>query len=162
MVRRLHRDVGEVDVSDWEPPALHTEDGLGPGDVELRLSADLVNLPIVRSVAATIATRADFDLDAIADLKLAVDEACSTLITRAVPGTVMSCRFTVADDELCFAGTVRSATGAEPSTRSFGWRVLTTLTDTVHSRISSNGQHHQLDIELAKRRVMVEVPGAGA
>jgi serine/threonine-protein kinase RsbW len=161
MVRRLYPNVGEVNVTDWEP-ALHLPDGLGPGDVELRLSAELVNLPIVRSVVATIATRADFDLDAIADLKLAVDEACSTLITRAVPATVMSCRFTVSDDELCFAGTVRSATGTGPSTKSFGWRVLTTLTDTVHSRISSNGQHHQLDIELAKRRVVVEVPGAGA
>lgn len=161
MVRRLH-PTDEVNVTDWEPPGLPAPDGLRPGDIELRLSADLVNLPIVRSVVATIATRADFDLDAIADLKLAVDEACSTLITRAVPGTVMSCRFTVADDELCFAGTVHSAIDSEPSTRSFGWRVLTTLTDMVHSRVSSNGGHHRLDIELAKRRVVVEVPGAGA
>ncbi|HKS47361.1 MAG TPA: ATP-binding protein [Amycolatopsis sp.] len=147
---------------DSEPPDLHTPGDLGLEDIELRLAADLVNLPIVRSVVATIATRADFDLDAIADLRLAVDEACSTLITRAVPGTVMHCRFTVSGDSLCFVGTVRSETGAEPSTKSFGWRVLTTLTDSVHSRISSNGQFHRLDIELAKRRVVVEVPGAGA
>lgn len=162
MVRRLHPNSDEVNVTDWEPSGLQAPDGLRPGDIELRLSADLVNLPIVRSVVATIATRADFDLDAIADLKLAVDEACSTLITRAVPGTDMGCRFTVSDDELCFSGTVESATGTEPSTRSFGWRVLSTLTDMVHSRVSSNGQHHRLDIELAKRRVVVEAPGAGA
>src|SRR6187399_2876666 len=106
MVRRLFPNVGEVDVTDWEPPDLHVPSEPGPADIELRLAADLVNLPIVRSVVATIATRADFDLDAIADLRLAVDEACSTLITRAVPGTVMSCRFTMSGDALCFVGTV--------------------------------------------------------
>jgi len=160
MVRRLHLNVGEVNVTDWDPPDPRERSDLGPGDIELRLSADLVNLPIVRSVVATIATRADFDLDAIADLRLAVDEACSTLITRAVPGTVMTCRLTVSGDALCFTGDVQSATGTEPSTKSFGWRVLTTLTDMVNSRVSSNGQHYELNIELAKRRA-VEVPGAG-
>lgn len=149
-------------MTDWEPPVLHASADLEPGDIQLRLAADLVNLPIVRSVVATIATMADFDLDAIADLRLAVDEACSTLITRAVPGTVMSCRLSVAGNSLCFVGTVESATGTEPSTKSFGWRVLTTLTDLVNSRVSSNGRHHRLDIELAKRRVVLEVPGAGA
>jgi serine/threonine-protein kinase RsbW len=163
MVRRLYPNVGEVNVTDWEPPDQHTRSSdLSPGDIELRLAADLVNLPIVRSVVATIATRADFDLDAIADLRLAVDEACSTLITRALPGTAMNCRFTMSGDSLCFVGTVESETEAEPSTKSFGWRVLTTLTDMVNSHVSSNGQHHRLDIELAKRRVVVEVPGAGA
>jgi serine/threonine-protein kinase RsbW len=148
---------GEVNVSDWEPPPLHARN-----DIELRLGADLVHLPIVRSVAATIATRADFDLDAIADLRLAVDEACSTLITRAVPGTTMRCRFTVTDHELRFVGTVWSASEGTPSTKSFGWRVLTTLTDAVDSRVNSNGQGHQVEIELSKRRVVVDVPGAGA
>jgi len=162
MVRRLHPNNTEVNVSDWEPPGLPGSISLGPGDIELRLAADLVNLPIVRSVVATIATRADFDLDAIADLRLAVDEACSTLITRAIPGTIMSCRFTVPGDALCFIGTVQSANASEPSTKSFGWRVLSTLTDAVQSRITSNGHSHRLDIELAKRRVVVEVPGAGA
>ncbi|HVV11421.1 ATP-binding protein [Amycolatopsis sp.] len=142
----------------WEPPPLHARN-----DIELRLGADLGHLPIVRSVVATIATRADFDLDAIADLRLAVDEACSTLITRAVPGSTMRCRFTVTGDELTFTGTVHSESDSAPSTKSFGWKVLTTLTDSVDTRVTSNGQQgHQVDIELAKRRVVVDVPGAGA
>ena len=161
MVRRLYPNAGEVNLTDRELPAPEMPADLGPGDIELRLAADLVNLPIVRSVVATIATRADFDLDAIADLRLAVDEACSTLITRAVPGTTMRCRFTATDDELCFSGTAWIMNEKEPSTKSFGWRVLTTLTDSVHSQVTSNGQHHRLDIELAKRRA-VGVPGAGA
>jgi len=158
MVRRQYSDYGEVKVTGWEPPPLHAHN-----DIELWLGADLVHLPIVRSVVATIATRADFDLDAIADLRLAVDEACSTLITRAIPGTTMRCRFTVSDEELRFTGTVKSATDSKPSTKSFGWRVLTTLTDAVDARVTTNGQEgHQVDIEIAKRRAVVDVPGAGA
>ena len=158
MVRRWHSDDGEVKVTDWDPPPLRVHD-----DIELALGADLVHLPIVRSVVATIATRADFDLDAIADLRLAVDEACSTLITRAIPGSTMRCRFTISADELRFVGTVRSDAGSAPSTRSFGWRVLTTLTDEVAAHVSADGQRgHRVDIELAKRRALHRVPGAGA
>ena len=158
MVRKQYSNDGEVKVTDWDPPPMHAHN-----DIELRLGADLVHLPIVRSVVATIATRADFDLDAIADLRLAVDEACSTLITRAIPGSTMRCRFTVSDDELRFVGTVWSDTDSTPSTKSFGWRVLTTLTDSVDARVSSNGRHgHRVDIELAKRRAMLDAPGAGA
>src|SRR2546423_3530913 len=42
-----------------------------PNSIELRLAARLEHLPIIRSVAANLAIRADFDLDSIADLKLA-------------------------------------------------------------------------------------------
>ncbi|HVW41922.1 MAG TPA: ATP-binding protein [Amycolatopsis sp.] len=158
MVRKQYSNYGEVNVTEWEPPPLHAHN-----DIELWLGADLVHLPIVRSVVATIATRADFDLDAIADLRLAVDEACSTLITRAIPGSKMRCRFTAADDELRFVGTVRSDSDSTPSTKSFGWRVLTTLTDVVDARVSTDGhQGHRVDIELAKRRALLDVPGAGA
>ena len=157
MVRRYPNN-GEVKVTDWDPPPLHARN-----DVDLWLGADLGNLPIVRSVVATIATRADFDLDAIADLRLAVDEACSTLITRAIPGSTMRGRFTVADDELRFLGTIRSDTDSAPSTKSFGWRVLTTLTDSVDARVSADAeQGHRVDIALAKRRALLDVPGAGA
>ena len=61
--------------------------------VELRMAANPTQLSIVRAVAADIAMRQDFDLDAIEDLKLAVDEACSTLITLAAPDAVLSCTF---------------------------------------------------------------------
>ena len=42
-------------------------------DIELRLGASLVHLPIIRSVAASIAMRVDFDLDSIADLPTDID-----------------------------------------------------------------------------------------
>lgn len=125
--------------------------------IELRLGAALEHLPIIRSLAASIAMRADFDLDAIADFKLAVDEACSMLITRAVYGTTLVCRFAVTKEEIRFTTVARSSSDAEPDPDSFGWRVLTTLTDHATTRIekaspAGNGDGHLIHIELAKRK----------
>lgn len=128
-------------------------------DIEVRLGASLVHLPIVRSVAVNIAMRADFDVDAISDLEMAVDEACSTLITIAAPGAVLICRFTISADEILFRAGVPSRASTPPSTTTFGWRVLTTLTDQarVWEEPEGDGQsNHLVHIELAKRRPVVE------
>lgn len=138
---------------------MSTPDVVKPGldVIELRLGAVLEHLPIIRSLAASIAMRADFDLDAIADFKLAVDEACSTVITRAMYGTTLVCRFTLSKEEIRFTTVTRSTNNAEPDLDSFGWRVLTTLTDHATSWIeqdngAGNGGVHLIHIELAKRK----------
>jgi serine/threonine-protein kinase RsbW len=132
-----------------------TEDG-SPDEIELRIGAVLTNLPIIRSLASSIAMRADFDLDSIADLKLAVDEACSTLITQGAPDTTLRCCFAVTRDEIRFVVTVASTSDKQPSSDSFGWRVLTTLTDHTASWVEpderNGGGRHLVHIELAKRR----------
>ncbi|PZS33659.1 MAG: hypothetical protein DLM61_04825, partial [Pseudonocardiales bacterium] len=51
-----------------------------PAVVELRLPARAALIPTVRTVASDLAGRADLDLDAIDDLRMAVDEACTTLV----------------------------------------------------------------------------------
>lgn len=124
--------------------------------IELRLAARLEHLPIIRSVAANLAIRADFDLDSIADLKLAVDEACSTLITRAAGDALLSCRFMVRPNEIRFVASVLSGDDQEPSRDSFGWRVLTTLTDHANTwvdGVATNGQGSRVYIELTKRKI---------
>lgn len=123
-----------------------------PDGIELRIGAKLEQLPIIRSLAATVAIRADFDLDSIADLKLAVDEACSTLITRAVPGTALTCRFILRDNEIRFMGRVVSAVDTEPKRDSFGWRVLTTLTDHADSWVNRAESGYAVHIEIIKRK----------
>jgi serine/threonine-protein kinase RsbW len=130
-----------------------------PDDIELRLAAKLDHLPIIRSVAANIAIRADFDLDAIADLKLAVDEACSTVISHAIPGTALSCRFEVYQTGIRFAVEARSINRNKPSRDSFGWRVLSTLTDEVNTWVDTEvntTDGHVLHIEFTKRKTAGE------
>ena len=57
--------------------------------VELRIQATLDQLSILRALAATVAIQENFDLDAIADIKLAMDEICTHLIVRAAPDSVL-------------------------------------------------------------------------
>lgn len=121
------------------------------GEVELRVAAVPEQLPVVRSVAGVVAMRADFDLDAIADLKLAVDEACSTLITLAESGEVMVCRLAaVEDDEFEF--TVSVPSDREPSQETFGWRVLCALADEVTAWTEAPDGAQLAYIRLARRK----------
>ena len=55
----------------------------GVSTVEVRTSATAALIPTIRAVVSDLAARADFDLDAISDLRMAVDEACATLVDAA-------------------------------------------------------------------------------
>lgn len=104
----------------------------GPAVVELRLSARATLIPTVRTVAADLAARADLDLDAIDDLRMAVDEACTTLVRLTTEDDSLVCLFTLGENGIEFSVHTRPAwTGAKVSTESFGWRVLQTLADQV-------------------------------
>ena len=54
--------------------------------VEVLVDAVAGQVPLLRSVAADVAIRNDFDLDAIEDLRMAVDEAAALLVGCAVDG----------------------------------------------------------------------------
>lgn len=109
--------------------------GGGGSVVEVRTSATAALIPTIRAVASDLAARADFDLDAISDLRMAVDEACATLVDVASPGSALQCSFTVHGSLIQVEARVDTA-GPEStvSTDTFGWRVLQTLADEVELR----------------------------
>lgn len=125
-------------------------------DIEIRLGANRTHLPLVRAVAFDIALGADFDLEEISDIELAVDEACSWLISQAVAGSLLSCRFSLGvdsfgADSLAVTATVTTAAEVTPGPATWGWHLLTTLTDAVISwadRVDT-GSHH-VHIEFVK------------
>lgn len=100
-----------------------------PSPVEVRVHADPALIPSVRAVAADLAARADFDLDAVSDLRMAVDEACSALVPLAREGGQLRCGFTVRDGSIVAVARVPVGEPATLRQDTFGWRVLTTLTD---------------------------------
>lgn len=53
--------------------------------VELNVAARLENLALLRTLVGAIGTFEDLDFDAVADLRLAVDEVCTRLIRSALP-----------------------------------------------------------------------------
>ena len=120
-------------------------------DVEVRLIADLGQLFVVRALAATIAIRQDFALDAVEDVKLAVDEICSTLVPRAAAGEQLSCRFTASEGRISVVAGVVSDSATPVDQETFGWRVLTTLTDEASSSVTPLGDAgYQVVIEVSQ------------
>jgi serine/threonine-protein kinase RsbW len=123
-------------------------------EIEVRVGADPTQLPVLRAVASVVAMRQDFDLDAISDLKMAVDEACSMLVLKAAKGTILSCRFQPGATEIRVLASALSESDEWPDTGSFGWHVLSTLTDEVDASVapaSADPGGFTLRIELAKR-----------
>ncbi|WP_063053863.1 ATP-binding protein [Nocardia arthritidis] len=110
---------------------ISAEQGLYSTPVEIRVAASVTQLPIVRGLAETLVLLSEFTLDEVADIRLAVDEVCSTLIAVAAPETSLNCRFTVGDTELLVRVEGIAEKPGLPDQRSFGWHVLRTLTDAV-------------------------------
>ena len=54
-----------------------------PAAIELRVAARLENLALLRTMVVAVGTFSDLSLDAVSDLRLAVDEACTALIGSA-------------------------------------------------------------------------------
>jgi serine/threonine-protein kinase RsbW len=118
--------------------------------VEIRISARPALIPTVRAVASDVAGRADFDLDAISDLRMAVDEACTTLVEMADPDSTLNCLFQLDPDRIQVTVSIASAVpGAQVRTDSFGWRVLQTLADEVST--DQEGRAGALSVTLVKR-----------
>ncbi|WP_199430115.1 ATP-binding protein [Qaidamihabitans albus] len=135
-------------------------DWIGPrfaGPVELRVPADNGQLAMVRMVVQHVAERADFTPDAVADVKLAVDEACTCLISRSLPGSVLGCRFLAGPDALRVTVSCTTRGGRMPDERTFGWQVMRTVTDSLSAwREEHNGHHNGgrvVHIVIAKRRL---------
>jgi serine/threonine-protein kinase RsbW len=103
------------------------------GGVHVRLPADPSQLFVLRSLAASMAIRQDFDLDAIADVKLAVDEMCSGIALRARPGEPLVCDFLARDGMIDVTVATVSANDDPIAQDTFGWLVLTTLSESVSS-----------------------------
>lgn len=101
------------------------------GPVELQVPTELDQLAVVRTVAEAVAARENFDLDAVADIKLAVDESSACLISRATLGARLECRFRVLPHTLEVVVSTTTTADDVPNENSFGWHVLTTLTDTL-------------------------------
>lgn len=130
-----------------------------PRDVELRVRAVPEALVTVRTVAGDLAARAEFPLDAVDDLRLAVDEACTCLADLARPETRLTVTFAVEDDRIMLTASV-STTGPTTLPRdTFAWRVLSTLADEVGvlaEAPATPGDPHRLALRMTMYRPTME------
>lgn len=123
--------------------------------IEVRIPRSIVHIPAVRAVAADLAVRQDFDLDAVSDLRMAVDEACAELVGLAVQtdrphhdgqpagqlpdGATLHCVFAVSPAAIEVTTSTEVSAPVSIPTNTFGWRVLGTLTDLVEPLDTGHG-----------------------
>ena len=118
-------------------------------DVELRIPADSAYVSVLRTTTAGLAARLDFPIDDIEDLRIAVDEACAMLLTQAMAGADLECRFELTSDAIDVAVSVLTLDGQEPSRDTFAWTVLTALAGEVDSSVDAD---NKVTLVLHKRK----------
>jgi serine/threonine-protein kinase RsbW len=105
----------------------------GQRAVELHVAARLENLAVLRTLVGAIGTFEDLDFDAVADLRLAVDEVCTRLIRSATPDATLVVVVDPRDDELVVEASAACDTHDVVAPGSFSWHVLTSLADDVQT-----------------------------
>lgn len=125
----------------------------GTQAVELRVEAKVENLAVLRTVVGAVGTFADLDFDAVADLRLAVDEACTRLIRSASPDTTLVVVVDPGEDVVVVQASAECESVDVVTPGSFSWHVLTSLTDHVTTFTDSNGADGRVfGITLTTRR----------
>jgi serine/threonine-protein kinase RsbW len=102
-----------------------------PERVELRVPADPAYLAVIRTATAGLATRLDLTLDAIEDLRIAVDEASAMLLSTGLPRPPgeLHATFTVDTGQL---DVLITGPGVHlPAEDTFAWAVLRALAGQV-------------------------------
>ncbi len=117
--------------------------------VTLRLPAAGAYLSVLRTATAGLASRLDFTIDDIEDLRIAVDEACAMLLARCVPGADLECSFELTTDAIAVSVAVPTLDGEQPSRDTFAWTVLTALAGEVDSSVDAD---RRVILSLRKRR----------
>jgi serine/threonine-protein kinase RsbW len=123
--------------------------------VDVRVDADPEQVGLLRGFAASIAIRMDFDVDAIEDLRMAVDEACLMLVRAGAPGSSLHCSFHLGAEELRVHARVETAGDAPvalPSADTLSWHILTSLADSVTEDVTELPTGHQVSIDLVSRQ----------
>lgn len=104
-------------------------------EVTIRLPAQSIYVAVLRTAVAGVAARADFSIDDIEDLRIAVDEACALLLASAATGAALSCHFTGRTDSVLAAISAPVDDATLPDESSFGWLVLNALAGAVQADV---------------------------
>jgi serine/threonine-protein kinase RsbW len=126
---------------------------LRPHEVEVRMLAGAATVSTVRAVAADIAMRADYDLDSVSDLRLAVDEACTTVLTGAKPNGTMICRLLITPECVEICASAATYEGRPPPRDTLGWHMLQVLADSVQYWTTEDDGERLMHVRITRGAV---------
>jgi serine/threonine-protein kinase RsbW len=101
--------------------------------VEFRVPARLESLAVVRTLVSALGTLEDLDLDAVADLRLALDEACTALIRCSVPDSLLTVVVRPRERDLWVAVSAPCVDDNVLRPGTFSWHVISSLTHDVET-----------------------------
>jgi serine/threonine-protein kinase RsbW len=101
--------------------------------VEFLVPARLESLAIIRTLVSALGTLEDLDLDAVADLRLALDEACTALIRSAAPDSRLTVTVRPREDDLWISVSAPCVADEVLRPGTFSWHVISSLTDDVET-----------------------------
>jgi serine/threonine-protein kinase RsbW len=109
--------------------------------VELRIPAKAEWVAVARLAVAAVASRSDFSVEEIEDIRLAIAEACTNVIRDADPGMQIDIRCQSARDSLSV--TVRGGAAVrlrvDGSEAGLGVIIIQSLMDSVEYLVETNG-----------------------
>ncbi len=129
--------------------------GLVSDVVELVIPVDADLVVLARMTAATVASRANFDVEEIEDLRLAVDELCISLVQGGTDGR-LEVRFTRNDDEVeveCIYHPLASSQNGwnlEEALEGLSARILDALVD--EHGVDDGGEHRRAWLRKQRAR----------
>ncbi len=101
--------------------------------VEFLVPARLESLAIVRTLVSALATLEDLDLDAVADLRLALDEAATALIRSSAPDARLTITVRPRENDLWISVSAPCVEDDVLRPGTFSWHVISSLTDDVET-----------------------------
>lgn len=104
-------------------------------DVVLTVPAAASFVSLVRTTTSAVCAQADFTVDTLDDVRLAVDEACALVIADAPAGSELTVGFTVAGNTVHIELSAPSTRRQPLQTTTFAWTVLTALVDRVETEV---------------------------
>ncbi|WP_040793761.1 ATP-binding protein [Nocardia paucivorans] len=106
--------------------------------IGVRVPAVYEQLVMLRALAETVALIADFGLDEVADMRLALDEVATALLQDAAPDSELDCAFAYDESSMDVTVSAVTVSAAGPDEDSFGWHIVSTLTDRISTTIGSH------------------------
>ncbi|WP_054813683.1 anti-sigma factor [Nocardia arizonensis] len=97
----------------------------------VRVPARIDQLIMVRALAETISLIADFALDEVTDIRLALDEVATSLVLDAAPDTCLYCDFTYDECQMRVHVAAVAASDTVSAQAGLGHHIVRTLTESV-------------------------------
>jgi serine/threonine-protein kinase RsbW len=117
--------------------------------IEVRTAAIPHVVPTLRTIVADIAMRQDFDLDAVEDLRMAVDEACSLLLPASSDGR-LTCVFSWNGPRIEVSVSVLADSADHEDDAGLSWQLLTALATTAERTITPENGRYLSRVDLVR------------